>query len=143
VLTQLGWPQRGYADQIYERRFGPLRDAAELSWSTAWRELELLVQQDHIAALGATGAAVALTSDVVSHPTALDGAGREVLTGRKIYPLGVDSLLERIPKALAVERPAAWKWSRFRPRRGGEGSIMDVEAVALSQPRSAGGLWVP
>ena len=37
-----------------------------------------------------------------------------------------------------------WKWSRYKAsRKGSEGSTMDVEGLVLTEPRSAGGLWVP
>ena len=150
MISQLAWPQRTYAERGFEARFGPLTGATEARWSTAWTELALRVQQDHINALGETADVVVLTSDVISHRTRLDAAGNERDTGRKALPLGVEGLRERIPSSYQVGRHALWQWSRYRPnRKGTEGSRMDVEGVVLRPAAAAGptqtasGLWLP
>jgi hypothetical protein len=143
VLTQLAWPQRTYAERRYDQRFGPMPPARELRWSTAWAELGLRIQQDHIQALTGAAPLLVLTSDVVSHTTALDRSGQERPTGRDILPLGVHSLRERIPKAFVIGQHAAWVWNRYRASKRGEGSVMDVEGVELREPLTAGGLWLP
>jgi hypothetical protein len=84
-----------------------------------------------------------LTSDVVSHTTTLDPSGAERRTGRQSLPLGVESLRERIPKAFRIGAHAAWEWHRYRPVKRREGARMDVEGVDLSEPVTAGGLWLP
>ena len=49
-----------------------------------------------------------------------------------------------MPRLYRVGAQAQWKWSRYKAsRKGGEGSTMDVEGVVLTEPRTAGGLWVP
>lgn len=145
VLSQVGWPQRMYAQRLYEKRFGTIKSGeADRRWVTPWREFELRVQQDHINALASSGDTVVLTSDLISHPTALDAAGNERPTGHKIFPMAVESLRERIPRGLQIDRHATWTWNRYRPVRGGKpGSRMDVEGVVLREPKSAGGLWLP
>jgi hypothetical protein len=143
VLTQLAWPQRTYAERRYDRRFGAMGQAREMRWSTAWAELGLRIQQDHINALAGTAELVALTSDVVSHLIALDASGAERATGKQTLPLGVGSLRERIPQAFRLGAHAAWRWNRYRPDRRREGSHMDVEGLALTEPVTAGGLWLP
>jgi hypothetical protein len=143
VLTQLAWPQRTYAERSYEARHGAMPAAVEQRFATAFSELGLRVQQDHINALGAAADTVVLTSDVVSHPTRWEPAG-ERPTGRRIFALAVETLAERIPRLYRSGQLASWRWSRYRAsRRGGEGSTMDVEAAVLGEPRSAGGLWLP
>ena len=142
VLTQLAWPQRTYAERRYDQRFGAMAQARDARWATAWAELGLRIQQDHINALAGADVVV-LTSDVVSHPTTVDAAGAERQTGRRILPLGVGSLRERIPKAFRADRHASWTWNRYRATRRGEGSQMDVEGLELKEPLSAGGLWLP
>jgi hypothetical protein len=147
VVSQLAWPQRTYAERGFERRFGKMAPALDHRWSTAWTELGLRVQQDHINALGEAATTVVLTSDVTSHRTALDASGTERDTGRKVLALGVGGLLERIPSCYQVGRHARWPWSRYRPtRKGNEGSRMDVEGVVLTDKApltSAAGLWLP
>jgi hypothetical protein len=143
VLTQLAWPQRTYAERRYDQRFGPMPQAREMHWSTAWAELGLCIQQDHIQALAGAAALLVLTSDVVSHITALDRSGQERPTGRDILPLGVQSLRERIPKAFATGQHAAWTWNRYRAGKRGEGSVMDVEGLELREPLTSSGLWLP
>lgn len=147
VITQLAWPQRTYAEAGFTKRFGSLSGAADERWSTAWTELSLRVQQDHINALGEAAQTVVLTSDVISHRTALDPGGTERDLGKQILPLGVGSLLERIPTFYQIGRHGQWVWSRYRPtRRGTEGSRMDVEGVVLTARGPAvspGGLWLP
>jgi hypothetical protein len=144
LLTQLAWPQRTYAERLFEQRFGAMTDKAEARWSTAWAELGLRIQQDHIHALAGSADRIALTSDVVSYPTTLDAGGAERLTGRKILPLGVQTLAERIPKMFRIGRQGSWKWNRYKPvRRGREGSQMDVDGVELQEPVTASGLWLP
>jgi hypothetical protein len=144
VLTQLAWPQRTYAERLFEKRFGVMSEKMEMRWSTAWAELGLRIQQDHIDGLQASADRIALTSDVVSYPTALDGSGTARQTGRKILPLGTQTLAERIPKRFRITRDEAWKWDRYQPnRRGGEGAQMDVDGVELTEPLSASGLWLP
>jgi hypothetical protein len=147
VVTQLAWPQRTYAERGFARRFGPMAPALDHRWSTAWTELGLRVQQDHINALGDAATTVVLTSDVTSHRTRLDPSGTERDSGKRVLALGVGDLLERIPSSYEIERHARWPWSRYRPsRKGNEGSRMDVEGVVLRDkaPRkSATGLWLP
>ncbi len=144
VLTQLAWPQRTYAERLFEKRFGAMSEKMEMRWSTAWAELGLRIQQDHIEGLAGWADRVALTSDVISYPTALDQSGSVRLTGRKILPLGTQTLAERIPKRFRISRQDAWKWDRYKPdKRGGEGAQMDVDGVELQEPLSAGGLWLP
>jgi hypothetical protein len=147
VITQLAWPQRIYAERGFTQRFGPMSPALDHRWSTAWTELGLRVQQDHINALGDAATTVVLTSDVTSHHTRLDATGAERDTGKRVLALGVGELLERIPSSYQIGRHARWPWSRYRPtRKGTEGSRMDVEGVVLTEkppPTSAAGLWLP
>jgi voltage-gated potassium channel Kch len=143
VVSQLSWPQRALAAELYQRRFRPLRDAAEQRWARAWSELELRIQQDHINGIAAAAAVVALTSDVASQVTAIDRTGAEGPGGEKIYTLGVASLRERIPRLSEICRHASWQWPRHRANvRGAKGSSVAVEAAALRDPVAAGGLWV-
>lgn len=144
VMTQLAWPQRVYGERRMQARFGPMASAVEARWSTAWSELGLRVQQDHIEALLGAADLVVLTSDVVSHRTVLDARGLERDSGRQVFALGVDGLEERFPRHCRAIAPARWAWSRYKAtKKGGEGSRMDVEGWQLSEPRSAGGLWLP
>jgi hypothetical protein len=144
VLSQVAWPQRVYAEQQYEKRFGPMRGAQARRWAVHWSELELRVQQDHVNALAGAADRVVLTSDVVSRPTSLDGGGTERETGARVYALGVPSLAERVPRFFQTGAASSWLWSRYRATRpGGEGSRMDVEGVVLTEPKTAGGLWIP
>jgi hypothetical protein len=147
VITQLAWPQRIYAERGFVKRFGPMSPALEHRWSTAWTELGLRVQQDHINALGDAATTVVLTSDVTSHHTRLDATGAERDTGKRVLALGVGELRERIPSSYQIGRHARWPWSRYRPnRKGTEGSRMDVEGVVLTEKaplKSAAGLWLP
>jgi hypothetical protein len=145
VLTQLAWPQRVYAERLFEKRFGTMGASVDAVWSTAWTELGLRVQQDHVNALGEAAASSVLTSDVLSHQTVWDArTASERTHGKKIYPLAAESLLERVPRLYRVGAQARWKWSRYKAsRKGGEGSTMDVEGVVLTEPKTAGGLWVP
>jgi hypothetical protein len=151
VITQLGWPQRTYAEAGLEKRFGRLTAAAEQRLATAFSEMALRVQQDHINALGDGAELVCLTSDVVSHRTVLDATGSERDSGRQVLALGVESLLERLPASYQVEKHAQWPWSRYKPsRKGTEGSRMAVEGVILKDRWSGGanapspsGLWLP
>jgi hypothetical protein len=145
VLSQLGWPQRIYAQRLYEKRFGTIPTGeADRRWVTPWRELELRLQQDHINALAGAGATAVLTSDMVSQPMVLDAAGTDRPSGAKIFPMGVESMRERIPCSFQIHRQAAWTWYRFRPLRGGKpGSRMDVEGAVLREARSSAGLWLP
>lgn len=142
VLSQVAWPQRIYAERALVRRFGPLRGAAEQRWARAFSELELRMQQDHLTSLAGTAETVAFTSDVVSRVTVLDDAGTERPSGRTILALGVPSLLERIPKMFQIGAHQSWEWGRYRATRQGQGSRMDVEGAVLTEPRTAGGLWV-
>ncbi|HVZ75008.1 MAG TPA: DUF1592 domain-containing protein [Polyangia bacterium] len=129
VLTQLAWPARAHAQDALARRFGaPFDD--ERSWAQAWAELELRMQQDHIASLAGAERA-ALVSDAVNHLTALDASGTERTTPRKVSPLGVETLLERVPRAFRVEAHARWWWPRHRPHGHEPGSLMSVEGVIL------------
>ncbi len=133
VLSQVAWPQRVYALQLYEQRFGKLGAEAERRWIVPWWEFELRVQQDHISSLAGAAERIVLCSDVISRSTQLDAAGVERDTGHKTFALGVSSLLERIPGSFQVEQHAEWQWSRYRPgKRGAPGSRMDVEGVLLS-----------
>jgi len=135
VLSQVAWPQRVYALRLYEERFGKLGGDAERRWVVPFWEFELRVQQDHISSLAGAAERTVLCSDVISRPTLLDAAGVERETGKKIFALGVASLLERIPKFFQVEQHAAWQWSRYRAGKGGAaGSRMDVEGLLLSEP---------
>ena len=86
-----------------------------------------------------------LTSDVFSHQTVWDArTGSERAHGKKIFPLAAESLLERVPRLYKVGAQARWKWSRYKAsRKGSEGSTMDVEGLVLTEPSTAGGLWVP
>jgi hypothetical protein len=144
VASQVAWPQRTFALGLYEKRFRPVRDAAEQRWVQAWFELEMRIQQDHVNATAAAADVVVLTSDMVSHVTALDQAGGERPTGQKIYTMGVDSLRERIPRLCQVEQQATWEWPRYRAHaRGAKGSRMNVDAALLREPPASGGLWVP
>jgi hypothetical protein len=143
VLTQLAWPQRIFAERLFERRFTPVRGAMEQRWARHWSELELRVQQDHFTALAGVAEVVAFTSDVVSQVTALDAAGTERTSGRTIYALGVPSLLERIPKLFQSDGHRTWEWPRYRATRQGNGSRMTVEGVVLNEPQRPSGLWVP
>jgi hypothetical protein len=143
VMSQLTWAQRAYAQSVFERRFGGLRGDAEESWRRAWFELELRLQQDHINGLAGSADVSVLVVDTTSHATALDAAGAERLTGEKVFTIGVDSLAERIPRMLRVERHAAWPWPRYRPGPNGErGALMQVEAAVLREAVTAGGLWL-
>ena len=47
----------------------------------------------------------------------------------------------RRPSASATH--AAWEWNRYRPVKRREGARMDVEGVELTEPVTAGGLWLP
>jgi hypothetical protein len=133
VASQLAWPQRAYA-LTHLQKLGPVVGEAEKSWSRAWFEFELRVQQDHIRACADAGAATVLISDVANRLTALDEGGIERPTGQKVFTLGVDSLLERVPQSLRVARRGSWIWTRHRPGPSGEpGSWMEVEAVVLSR----------
>jgi hypothetical protein len=145
VLTQLAWPQRVFAERLFEARFGAMGTSIDTPWSTAWTELGLRVQQDHVNALGEAAASTVLTSDVFSHQTVWDArTGSERTHGKKIFPLAAESLLERVPRLYRVGAQSRWKWSRYKAsRKGSEGSTMDVEGLVLTEPRSAGGLWVP
>lgn len=143
VLSQVAWPQRVYAERLYERRFGPVRGPIERRWARHFSELELRLQQDHLTSLAGAAEQVALTCDVVSNVTALDDAGTERKTAQTIYALGVPSLLERVPKLFQIEAHQGWEWGRYRATRTGKGSRMDVEAVRLAEPRTPSGLWVP
>jgi hypothetical protein len=144
VASQVAWPQRTFALGLYEKRFRPIRDAAEQRWIQAWFELEMRIQQDHINALAAEAEVVVLTSDMVSQVTATDAAGAERPTGQKIYTMGVESLRERIPRLCHVESHASWEWPRYRAHaRGVKGSRMSVDGVVLRDPAPAGALWVP
>jgi hypothetical protein len=145
VLTQLAWPQRVFAERLFEQRFGAMGASVDTVWSTAWTELGLRVQQDHVNALGEASVTSVLTSDVFSHQTVWDArTGSERAQGKKIFPLAAESLLERVPRLYKVGAQAKWKWSRYKAsKKGSEGSTMDVEGVVLNEPRSAGGLWLP
>lgn len=135
VLSQVSWPQRVYALRSYEQRFGKLQADAERAWVSPWWELELRIQQDHLASLGDCAERVVLCSDVISHTTWLDAAGAERETGRRIFALGVAELQERVPLSFQVERHDRWQWDRYRPTRHGvPGSRMDVEGLLLREP---------
>jgi hypothetical protein len=144
VASQVAWPQRTFALKQFEKRFRPVRDAAEQRWVQAWFELEMRIQQDHISSVIAAGEVVAFTSDMVSHVTAIDQAGGERPTGQRIYTMGVDSLRERIPRLCQIEQHTTWEWPRYRAHaRGVKGSRMHVEAATLREPPAGAGLWVP
>jgi hypothetical protein len=134
VLTQLAWPQRGFAERLHEQRFGPLRGALEQRWARAWPELELKVQQDHFTALAGVAEVVAFTTDVLSHVTVLDAAGTERLSGDTVYALGVPALADRIPQLFQAEAHQRWEWPRYKASARGEGSHMTVEGVVLRAP---------
>ncbi len=137
VATQLSWPQRSYALRVLERVSGPMSEASDQRWSHAWFEFELRVQQQHILDLAAMGELVLLISDLVSHATRLDAAGNEQLSGRRVFSMGVNSLGERLPRSLQVERSSRWLWPRYRPSGTGPGSVMEVHALALREPRGS------
>ena len=144
VLSQLSWPQRVFAESLFDKKFGSMPPAMDRRWSTAWSEFGLMLQQDHVNALATAADVVVLTSDVLSRPTRLMPNGTEALTGTKVYALGVDSLLERVPAFFKHGEHAAWEWSRYKAsRKGTEGSRMDVEGVVLREAQSASGLWIP
>jgi hypothetical protein len=131
VVSQLAWPQRAYALSRLEA-LGQVVGEAERSWSRAWFEFELRVQQDHIRACTDAGRVTVLVSDMANRLTALDASGLERPTGQKVFTLGVDTLLERIPQSLRAERPASWIWPRHRPGPSGQpGSWMEVEAMVV------------
>jgi hypothetical protein len=133
VASQLAWPQRAYALTRLQK-LGPVVGEAEKSWSRAWFEFELRVQQDHIRACADAGTVTVLISDMANRLTALDEGGIERPTGQKVFTLGVDSLLERVPQSLRVARHGSWIWTRHRPGPSGEpGSWMEVEAAVLSR----------
>jgi hypothetical protein len=135
LLSQVAWPQRVYAFEGFGARFGPPRGPALTRWNAPWWELELRLQQDHINALTAHADLAVLTVDVVGLPTALDAAGMERLTGRRVCPFAVERLGERIPQFMTIDRHAAWTWARYQPSRaGGEGSRMEVEGLVLREP---------
>jgi hypothetical protein len=131
VVSQLAWPGRAYAlARVRER--GSVEGEAERAWSRAWFEHELRVQQDHIRACSEGGRITVLISDMAHRMTAFDAGGLERPTGGKTFTLGVDSLLERIPRSLRAERHASWLWPRHRPGPTGEpGSWTEVEATVL------------
>jgi hypothetical protein len=138
VLTQLPFPQRTYAQAIYEKRFGRLDDGQAARWNSVWGEFLLRLQQDHINGLTLAAELAALTTDTIIRPTELDPGGSARPTGAQIRMLGVASVLERIPRFITVERHASWTWERLKPdRRGASGSSIDVEGVIL---REAAGL---
>jgi hypothetical protein len=143
VLTQLAWPQRVFAERLYEKRFTPIRGALEQRWARHWSELELRVQQDHFTALAGVAEVVAFTSDVVSQVTALDASGTERTTGKTIYAVGVPSLLERVPSLFKSDAHKTWEWPRYKATRQGSGSRMTVEGVVLTEAQRPSGLWVP
>jgi hypothetical protein len=134
VLSQVSWPQRVYARRVYERRFSSLPGPLERRWARHFTYLELRLQQDHLTSLAGVAEQVALTCDVVSHPTVLDAAGTERKTGQTIPTLGVPSLLERVPKLFAVQGHASWEWGFSKATRAGNGSRKDVEGVRLGVP---------
>jgi len=131
VASQLAWPQRTYALARLQE-LGRVVGDAERSWSRAWFELELRVQQDHIRACTDAARMTVLISDMVNRLTAVDPSGLECPTGQRIFTIGVDSLLERIPQALRAEEHASWIWPRHRPGPSGQpGSWMEVEGLVL------------
>jgi len=132
VLSQVSWPQRVYARRVYERRFSALPGPLERPWARHFTYLELRLQQDHLTSLAGVAEQVALTSDVVSHPTALDAAGTERKSGKPILALGVPSLLERVPKLFALQGHASWEWGFSKAARTRNGSCKDVEGVRLT-----------
>jgi hypothetical protein len=131
VLTQLAWPQRGFAERLYQQRFGRLRGATEERWARMWAELELKVQQDHFTALAGVAEVVALTTDVLSHVTVLDATGTERPSGEIVHALGVPTLDDRIPQLFQAEARQRWEWPRYRASARAEGSLMSVEGVVL------------
>jgi hypothetical protein len=143
VLSQVAWPQRVYAERLFERRFGPVRGTSEQRWARFFSELELRIQQDHLTALAGAAPTIAFTTDVVSHVTALDPAGTERPNGQTILALGVPSLEERIPKLFQTSGHQRWEWARYRATRQGKGSRMQVEGVVLGEPTRPSGLWLP
>ena len=107
VLSQVSWPQRVYARRVYERRFSSLPGPLERRWARHFTYLELRLQQDHLTSLAGVAEQVALTCDVVNNATVLDAAGTERKSGQTSSPLGVPSLLERVPKLFQIEGHAA------------------------------------
>ncbi|HEY8922729.1 MAG TPA: hypothetical protein VIU64_00040, partial [Polyangia bacterium] len=134
VLSQVSWPQRVYARRVYEQRFSSLPGPLERPWARHFTYLELRLQQDHLTSLAGVAEQVALTSDVVSHPTVLDPAGTERKNGQPILALGVPSLLERVPRLFAGQGHASWEWGFSKPTRNRNGSRKDVEGVRLTSP---------
>jgi len=134
VLSQVSWPQRVYARRVYERRFSSLPGPLERRWARHFTYLELRLQQDHLTSIAGVAEQVALTCDVVSHPTVLDAAGTERQTGQAIPTLGVPALLERVPKLFVVQGHASWEWGFSRATRAGNGARKDVEGARLTAP---------
>jgi len=134
VLSQVSWPQRVYARQVYERRFSSLPGPVERHWARHFTYLELRLQQDHLTSLADVAEQVALTCDVISNPTVLDAAGKERKNGQTIPTLGVSSLLERVPKLFGVRAHARWEWPFAKATRTRNGSRKDVEGVRLTGP---------
>jgi len=132
VLSQVSWPQRVYARRAYERRFSALPAPLELRWARHFTYLELQLQQDHLTSLAGVAERVALTCDVGSNTTVLDGTGTERKSGRTILTLGVPSLQERVPKFFQVTGQAKWEWGFSKATRGGGGSRKDVEGLCLT-----------
>jgi hypothetical protein len=143
VVSQLAWPQRIFAERLYQQRFGPVRGAVEQRWAKHWSEFELRLQQDHFTALAGSAEVVAFTSDVVSHVTVLDAAGTERLSGHTIFALGVPSLSERIPALFQADAPRSWEWGRYRATARSQGSRMSVEGAVLTEAPIPSELWVP
>jgi hypothetical protein len=132
VLSQVSWPQRVYARRSYERRFASLPDPLARRWARHFTYLELRLQQDHLTSLAGAADQVALTCDVVSNITVLDGAGTERKSGQTIPTLGVPSLLDRVPKLFSVQGHASWEWGFSKATRARNGSRMDVEGARLT-----------
>ncbi len=137
VASQLSWPQRSYALRVLESASGPMSEAADQRWSHAWFEFELRLQQQHITDLADMGNLVVLISDMVNHLTSRDAAGNEQLNGRRVFTMGVNSLSERVPSWLRIERSARWLWPRYAPNGRVPGSVMEVHALALRESPAA------
>lgn len=122
VLSQLGLQPKLAAKRLFEQRFGPIARESEARWSSAWNELELRLQQDHINALADHADLAVLTSDVVHHAT----------SGDSWSVIGADRLEERVPELLEIVARASWSWPRIRAKPQGRGGVRtDVGGVLL------------
>lgn len=115
VLSQLGLQPKLAAKRLYEQRFGKIPREAEARWSSAWNDLDLRLQRDHVDALCDEAALAVLTSDVMHHSG-----------GESWSVIGAERLAARVPQHLEVLSEKSWTWTRVH----GEMST-DVHAVLL------------